>query len=301
MSALVTRRVAGLDASLLTLVDDPAVRSVAIRGLADYQHPDTPQVLLRGYAAMNPAERQDVVQTLASRPTWAALLLDAIAGGTVARSDVTAFTARQLRSLGDESLNRRLTELWGETRETAADRAKLIADWRKKLTPTSLAAADAAAGRATYKKLCANCHKLFDDGAVIGPDLTGSQRRNLDYLLENILDPSASVARDFQMEVIQTDAGRVITGLVVAETDAALTVVTTNERIIVPTSEIELRQTSKTSLMPDGLLKDLSAEQVRCLVPILGVTDRRRSRHPRQSRDRKERVRDIPRTLWPLG
>lgn len=54
-------------------------------------------------------------------------------------------------------------------------------------------------GRAVFQKTCANCHQLFDTGGAIGPNLTGSQRTNLDYLLENMVDPSASVAKDFQV------------------------------------------------------------------------------------------------------
>jgi putative heme-binding domain-containing protein len=75
-------------------------------------------------------------------------------------------------------------------------------------------------------KLCANCHRLFGTGGEIGPDLTGSQRANLDYILENMIDPSASVARDYQMEILVTISGRVITGLVIAETETAVTVAT---------------------------------------------------------------------------
>jgi putative heme-binding domain-containing protein len=89
--------------------------------------------------------------------------------------------------------------------------------------------ADRSAGRALFQKTCANCHKLFDAGGAIGPEITGAQRTNLDYLLENLIDPSAAVARDFQMQIIQTTGGRVITGLVVAESENAVTVQTLNE------------------------------------------------------------------------
>ncbi len=269
IEALVGRRVGGLDAVLLTLLDDASVRRAAIQGLAEYQHPATAETLLRIYPSLAPDERQDAVQTLASRQAWAVALLDAVAGNVVPRSEITAFTARQLRSFNNAALTRRLGDLWGEVRESPAERQRQITDWRRRLTSASLAAADPAAGRVLYRKLCANCHRLFDDGGEIGPNITGSQRHNLDYLLENILDPSASVSRDFQMEILQTDSGRVITGLVVAETETALTVATVNERIVVPRVEIEERQTSPLSLMPEGLFNGLTPADVRNLVRYL--------------------------------
>jgi putative membrane-bound dehydrogenase-like protein len=266
---LVQHRLKGFETTLLSLVADPAVRSPAIRGLAEYEHPETAQRLLAAYSELPAAERQDVLQTLAGRREWAAALLEALAAGTITRGEVSAYTARQIRSLGDETLTKRLTELWGEIRTTPADKAKWINTFKPRLTAEALAARDPAAGRVVFRKLCANCHKLFDDGTAVGPDLTGSQRRNLDYLLENILDPSASVSRDYQMEVIVTDAGRVITGMVVSETDAALTVATTNERIVVPVNEIDVREPSKLSLMPDGLLQNASVTEMQNLMHYL--------------------------------
>jgi len=120
-----------------------------------------------------------------------------------------------------------------------------------------------------FDKSCANCHRMFGAGGVIGPEITGSQRTNLDYVLENLIDPSAAVAKDFQMEVILTDAGRVITGLIVDESDQAVTVQTANERLVVPQPEIERRTLSQVSMMPEGLLQTLSNDQVRDLIGYL--------------------------------
>jgi putative heme-binding domain-containing protein len=113
---------------------------------------------------------------------------------------------------------------------------------------------------------------LFGEGGKIGPDITGAQRTNLDYLLENLVDPSAAVAKDYQMETIATTGGRTITGLVVEESRTAITIQTVNEKLVVPADEIEERATSQVSLMPDGLLEKLTAEQVRDLIGYLSGT-----------------------------
>ena len=120
-----------------------------------------------------------------------------------------------------------------------------------------------------YQQTCASCHRLFDSGGKIGPDITGSQRTNLDYLLENLLDPSATVAKDYQMEVIATTAGRVITGLVVSDSKQVVTVQTVNEKLAVPADEIESRIRSTVSMMPEGMLQKLSTRQLRELFAYL--------------------------------
>ncbi len=68
------------------------------------------------------------------------------------------------------------------------------------------------------------------------------------------------------MEKIATTSGRTITGLVVEETAAAVTVQTVNEKVIVPRNEIEARATSQVSMMPDGLLENLTSDQIRDLI-----------------------------------
>ena len=124
-------------------------------------------------------------------------------------------------------------------------------------------------GRLTFQKNCSNCHRLFNDGGTIGPDITGSQRTNVDYLLENLIDPSAAVAKDFQMELLATSSGRIVTGLVVEENELAVTVQTVNERLVVPQAEIESRKQSELSLMPEGMLQPLTFEQIRDLLAYL--------------------------------
>jgi putative membrane-bound dehydrogenase-like protein len=269
VQALVDKHPDDLAGSLISLVRDPVTRRNAIRGLAEYDHPETPTELLAAYPSFAAAERQDVLQTLASRPVWAKALLDAVETNRIPRSDFTAFTARQLNSLGDDAISARVKALWGELRTTPAEKAQLISNYKRRLTPETLAQADRSAGRALYQKTCANCHQFFGSGGAIGPDITGSQRTNLDYLLQTLVDPSAAVPRDYQMQIIETESGRVITGLVVNETKSAVTIQTMNEKIVVPTAEIETRAVSPVSMMPEGMLQTLSSEQLRALFAYL--------------------------------
>lgn len=267
--SLVAKKSDGVAVMLLDLIADADLRAEAVRGLAEFDHPETVTTLLEHYAKFDPATKQDALQTLASRPAWAHRLLDELESKRIARGEITAYTARQLDNLKDAKLAERVRALWGELRTTPADKARAIADFKKRLTPQVIRGGDRAAGRIVFQANCANCHKLFDAGGAIGPELTGAQRFNLDYLLENLIDPSALVAKDFQMQVIETEAGRVVTGLVVDETPASITVQTLNEKLVIPRGEIAGRTNSPLSLMPEGVLQKLTIGQARDLIAYL--------------------------------
>ena len=137
---------------------------------------------------------------------------------------VTSFQARQIRGFGSPSLTQRLSQVWGELRDSPKEKADLITSLKGDLTPARLAAADKSRGRDVFAKTCATCHRLFGAGGQVGPDLTGAGRKDLDYLLTNIVDPSAVVTKDFQLTVLALADGRVVNGIVVGETEQALTV-----------------------------------------------------------------------------
>jgi putative heme-binding domain-containing protein len=269
IAALIGRRPSDLAPLLLKLVDDPAVCQVALRGLASYNHPQTVATILARYDSLAGDARQQALQTLASRPQWAAQLLDSVQSHRISPRDLTAYTARQIQNLGSAELARRVTELWGEVRASSGERRREAQRLRQQLTAAELSRADVTAGRMVFQKQCGTCHRFFNSGGQIGPDLTGSPRTNLDYLLENIIDPSAAVARDFRMQVIETTDGRVVTGLVESESQRAVTLLTVNERIVVPTEEIEQRSESQVSMMPDGLLQSLTPDEIRNLFAYL--------------------------------
>jgi len=132
-----------------------------------------------------------------------------------------------------------------------------------------LKAADLPHGRTVFAKNCASCHKLYDEGSKIGPDLTGGQRHNLDYVLDNVIDPSAIVPREYKVNVFRLADGRVVQGVITEENPQTVTVQTANETVSLPSAEIEGRKESPMSMMPEGLFDRLSPEEIRDLVAYL--------------------------------
>jgi putative membrane-bound dehydrogenase-like protein len=244
-------------------------RATAIRGLAAYDDPATPGELLRRFPDFTADERIDALNTLAARPTYAKALLDAVGKKQIAASAVSADIVRQLRNLKDKDVSKRINDVWGVVRESAEERKKQMADYKKMLTSVPPTPPDLVKGRELFNKTCAQCHTLFGVGGKVGPDLTGSNRANLDYLLENIIDPSAVIPKEYAATVIEMKDGRTLTGIIRTETPIALTVVTVNEVLTLPRKEIDARTESKISMMPDDLLRPMSETEVRALIAYL--------------------------------
>jgi putative membrane-bound dehydrogenase-like protein len=245
------------------------MRGAALRALAAIEDPGVPGLILERYASLGEAERTDAIATLTSRPAYALALLAAMERGQIPRRDLSAFAARQLLTLKDDRLAGRLTRVWGTIRPAAENKRQLLERYLGVAAPDALKKADRANGRKVFARTCGACHTLFGAGAKIGPDLTGSQRTNPEYILSKVLDPSAVVARDYQVAIVATTAGRTLTGLIKEETDKVLTLQTQNEVVRIPKADIEARQQSHQSLMPDGQLEKLSDVEVRDLIAYL--------------------------------
>ncbi|MBI1913398.1 MAG: DUF1080 domain-containing protein [Planctomycetes bacterium] len=254
---------------LFRLLKHSELRGNALRGLAVYDDPKTPEMLLAVYPSLSYFERRDALSTLTSRLPYAKALLSAIGAKKVPATDLTADLVRQLRNLKSAEVDRQIAAVWGTVRETAQDKARLIADLKKLVQSRPVPAGELPLGRAIFAKTCQQCHTLFDTGGKVGPELTGSNRADLDYLLSNIVDPSAVMAKEYAASVIETKKGRVLTGIVREQNKNAVTVVTATETVVLPRSEIDSIKPSDQSMMPDDLLKPLSQGEVRALVAYL--------------------------------
>jgi len=242
---------------------------IAARGLASSDDPEVGARLVRAYRQFHLSERPQLLATLVSRPSFATALLEAVAEGRIARSDLSAFHARQIRSLNDPALTKKLAAVWGELRDSPGENQQLLARWKAQLTPTTLAHADLGQGRLAFNLACAPCHTLYGEGGKVGPDLSGAGRDNLDYLLENITDPSAVVSADFRMSVVTLKDGRVFNSLISAKTDRTLTLKTMTEVLTIERAEVDRVEESSLSLMPEGLLDALKPERARDLIGYL--------------------------------
>ena len=269
LKTLIDGNVQGLRAICEEGLNETFLNSIAARGLASFDDPAIGTNLVAAYRQFHPSERGQLVSVLVSRASFAHALLDAVGQGKLPRADISAFHARQIRSLNDPKLNEKLTRVWGDLRDASDGQRAAIAKWKAELTPAVLAKADKAQGRLAFNTVCSACHTLYGEGGKVGPDLTGGGRENLDYLLENIVDPNAVVPADYRMSVFELKDGRVLNGLVADRAQRTLTIRTMTESLTIESSEIACTSQSSLSLMPEGLLDGLTRENAQALIAYL--------------------------------
>ena len=256
-----------LEAVLFQLINDNDLRTHAIRAMASYDNKRMSELLLQRYATLSTDEKLEIVHTLAARPTYGWQLTQALKRGDVPKRDVPAYVARLLqRVVGNGFL-----EVWGPIDGISADKEAAFAKYRELLTEEAIQGARPAHGRIVFRRTCAACHKLYDEGGQIGPDITGANRTNLEYILGNILTPSAVIQDAYKMHLILTDEGRVYSGIPADEDERQLRLRVANQDqpVVIPKSKIESREIAPVSMMPDGILNTLSEREVVDLVAYL--------------------------------
>ena len=253
---------------LKPLMRDAALASAVVSALVHSDDPEVAKLVLRRFPAMDPASQSAAIETLGSRTEWAAKLVDAMKAGRVDPARVSAWQANRIYNLGDTDINADLQLVWGRLRESPAEKQQTITSLTTKLDSPDFKG-DASQGRALFVKNCSICHTLFGAGGTTGPDLTGADRFNTSYLLSNIVDPSRAIADSFRASIIATDDGRIITGLVLEQTEKIVRVQTPTEILSLPTDSIEGMKRTDQSVMPEGILENLSNEQIADLFSYL--------------------------------
>ena len=271
LDSLVLAKASDLAPLLHELVSDRLLRLEAIRALSGYDDAKTPDVLIGAYKSLALPEKQAAITTLAARAGYANRLIAAIRTDAIPRSDVPADAVRQRRLLEDKAVQTAVTDLWGTVRDTPAEKQKRIEELKALLSKPGKREPDVAHGRAIYALTCAQCHMLFGTGGKVGPDITGSTRANLDYILANVLDPNALIGKDYQATEIRTIEDQLIVGIVEREDDQAVTLKTTGGSVIVPRDEMQSRKLSEKSMMPEGLIDPYSEDQLRDLIAYLAA------------------------------
>lgn len=262
-----------LRSHLIRWIDDSEVSGVCASQLARYADDEAGELIIGRFAYLKAEERAAALEVIVSRASWSNLLLDRIAEKRFSPDILTTVHARQIVQHADPALTVRLNELWGEFNPSAADpaTAEMESRLRKLITPENLKQSDPGAGREIFAQRCASCHQLYGSGGLIGPDLTGSGRHDLAYLLENILNPSAVVPAGYRLSVVKLKDGRTLSGVIAAQSEKRVSLITAGlpEPTFLLPADIESIETLSLSLMPAGLINDLSDEQLRDLFGYL--------------------------------
>ena len=264
-----------LDASdvqaLLQLLDGNEPDEVEAATLGAIGHLEDARVaatLLRRYPGWSAPLRSKARDLLFSRKAWASTFLEGVEGGKYPASEVPLEQVRKISAHADEALDLKVRKLWGSVQPRSPE--EKLAEIRRLNNDLRAGRGRAKEGKALFENHCGACHQLFGEGKSIGPDLTSSNRQDLDYLLASIVDPSSVIRREYLSYLIQMNDGRIFTGLIGGEDARMLSLFdASGARTTVRRDQIKEVIESPVSLMPEGILSKISAQELRDLFAYL--------------------------------
>lgn len=257
--------------SLLNDASSPAdFRQQVLAACGRLESPDVAPFVLSKFAGLEPELQPRAIELLTQRPEWSTPLLAAIAEKSISKDLLNLNQLRRIASFSDPQLKAQFAAIYGALREGRdPDRERLV-----KLMKNYLEAApgDPHKGAAAFKKVCAQCHKLYDEGAEVGPDITLNGRNNWDQLISNVFDPSLVIGAGYQARILLTSSGRVLTGLPVEESEQRVILKVQGGKLeTIPRDEIDEYRVSDVSLMPEELEKQLSKQEIADLMSYLAL------------------------------
>ncbi|MEX1238568.1 MAG: PVC-type heme-binding CxxCH protein, partial [Cyclobacteriaceae bacterium] len=251
---------------LPALLDDRNLRINAIRAIAGYDDEKIGNLLLKKYPQLNVEEKREAVLTLSSRPRYGRMLTRALKEKSISKTEVPVYVARQLRRVVGSGF----VETWGPIDELPASENAAYNKYQRLLLNEALAKASPERGKVLFQRTCGSCHTMFGEGGKIGPDLTGSNRTNISYILSNVLNPSEDIQDDYKMVVVTTRDGRTYSGNVVGENSRQITLrVVGQDAVVINKSDVQSKEVTDVSMMPPGLFNQLRDEEVLDLVSYL--------------------------------
>ncbi|WP_194974291.1 PVC-type heme-binding CxxCH protein [Aquiflexum lacus] len=270
LQTLTAQQRSGLISELPGLIGEPAMRKEAIRSIAAFDNESLGRLLLEKYPTFDAEEKQVAMQTLSSRSRYGNMLTREIKDKRIAKAEVPVSVARQLlRVVGSG-----IIEVWGPIEQVPSDKAAYD-KYRGILQPSAIASANIKSGKMVFNQVCGSCHKMFGEGGEMGPDLTGSNRSDVEYILLNVIEPSAEIQDDYKMVVINTRDGRTYSGNIIGENQRQITLrVVGQEPVIINKSSIQSKDVTEVSMMPPGLFENLTEKEIVDLMGYLRTMKR---------------------------
>ena len=258
-------RAAGTLLGLIEPGQPPSIQSAAVRALASIRDDRVAGSLLtrERFAGFTPAVRDEVLAALLGRSDHLPGLLAALEDGRVPLGAVDALHRRRLAQDRDADVRRRAGALFGAV---AGDRAKVYEAFKDVAEGPS----DPVNGRAVFRRECASCHRLDQEGFAVGPDLFGIRNQPKPAILLHILAPDHEITPGFASYTVATRDGRVFTGLIASETPSSLTLrqpLGKEETIL--REQVEAISAGSQSLMPQGLEQKISRREFADLLAYL--------------------------------
>ncbi|TWU10792.1 PVC-type heme-binding CxxCH protein [Allorhodopirellula heiligendammensis] len=211
-----------------------------------------------------PADRTAIVSAAQQQIVTAMWLLTKIETEELPRTFVDPAAMDWFRNHG----NSEISALGKRIFAPAGDVAAAMQEYAPALQ--QVATADVVSGKALFAEHCASCHRIDGVGHTVGPDISDSRTKTPAALLTAILDPNAGIDASYVTYLVLTVDGETITGLLAGESRDAVTLqLAGGHTRRIDRDDIEIFQPSEISLMPSGLQRVLSVDQMGNLLGYL--------------------------------
>jgi len=247
--------------NILKATNPPGLKRGILQAAAKFDDKRIPEALLLGWEgqiAGDKALREDALRVMAGRKEWAQILVSFVNEWKVPAKQFTVDIVRQLSLHKDPEIDAAIDKHWkgllatGPTPEKKKESERI-----KAVVKTGLG--DADRGKIQFMGRCAICHTLFGEGGKIGPDLTGYDRTNADFWLDNLFMPSMEIREGFGAYIVKTKGGQILTGLMDAQDASGIVLKDmAGNKTAFKQTDIEKLEASPISLMPEGLTTGMS-------------------------------------------
>lgn len=242
-----------------------AMKEAALQALQPYDAAEIGLRVVKAYPQFrgDAGVRNAALDLFAGRTSWANELFTAISETKrISKDDVSDQVARRLKQLNDPEISALADKYWPNVKlATSSEKNLAIAKYSKLIRSES---GDIKKGRILYLANCGYCHRLFNEGGSIGPDLTGYERSNVNYFLLNVIDPNADIREGYGLHRITTKDGRTLEGKIAASNGDTHTIQTqAGKEIILSVSKIREMKALPVSIMPERILDRLSDQEIR--------------------------------------
>ncbi|MCA9121902.1 MAG: c-type cytochrome [Planctomycetales bacterium] len=246
------------------------LRSRLLGALGRYDSPKVAESVLAYYDKLPSDIQPQAIELLTQRSSWSRRLLQAISDKKLPTTVLNVNQVRALLSSSDKELVALVTSQWGAVRtERNPEREGVIRQMHDQLSQVR---GDAYRGREVFNRVCGQCHKIYGTGQDVGPEITRNGRGSFEHLLSNVFDPSLVIGASYQARSVITADGRILTGLLAEDNEQRIVLKTQGGKLeIVPRDEVEEIAISKLSLMPEGLEKQLSPDQLADLFAFISL------------------------------
>jgi putative heme-binding domain-containing protein len=257
--------------TLATHSPDNALQAAAIRSLARYNDTRITPAILATLPKLSDDVRAAAGTLLITRTDSTLALLQAIESQRIDKSWLSTDVVQRTALFSDSKIDQLVKKLWPELQPTTPEELKGEIARIDSVLKSGLGRPKE--GFALFERQCSKCHQLFGKGGNVGPDLTSFNRNDFNTMLLSVVHPSAEIREGYSTYVVLTMDGRALTGTLAEQDSQTVTLKTADSSVVtIPRADIEEMDMSKQSMMPEGLLKSYSDQELRDLFAYLRMS-----------------------------